>query len=114
MTSSQDQKEKPGVMFKPVTRMKRLSGVIFVSIGQQRPSSVKNRRLGDCNQSRSEWPAWLAARCDLLRATRSLAWVTKRGPDCDLGLHRLVCYINSLLDVTMSGCIGDSIMDCCL
>ena len=49
----------------------------------------------------------------LLRATQSLASrITKWSPDCDLGLHRLVCYINSSLDVMMSGFIGDSIMDC--
>ena len=53
------------------------------------------------------------ARWDLLRATQSLASrVTKWSPDCDLGLHRLVCYINSSMDVAMSGFIGDSIMDC--
>ena len=53
------------------------------------------------------------ARWDLLRATQSLASrITKWSPDCDLGLHRLVCYINSSLDVMMSGFIGDSIMDC--
>ena len=53
------------------------------------------------------------ARWDLLRATQSLASrVTKWSPDCDLGLHRLVCYINSSLDTKMSGFIGDSIMDC--
>ena len=34
------------------------------------------------------------ARWGLLRATQSLASrVTKWSPDCDLGLHRLVCYI---------------------
>ena len=53
------------------------------------------------------------ARWDLLRATQSLASrVTKWSSDCDLGLHRLVCYINSSLDTMMSGFIGDSIMDC--
>ena len=53
------------------------------------------------------------ARWDLLRATQSLApRVTEWSPDCDLGLRRLVCYINSSFDVMMSGFIGDSIMDC--
>ena len=42
------------------------------------------------------------ARWDLLRATQSLASrVTKWSPDCDLGLHRLVCCINSSLDTMM-------------
>ena len=53
------------------------------------------------------------ARWDLLRATQSLASrVTKWSPDCDLALHRLVSYINSSIDLTMSGFIGDSIHDC--
>ena len=53
------------------------------------------------------------ARWDLLRATQSLASrVTKWSCDCDIGLHRLVAYINSTLHVTMSGFIGDSINDC--
>ena len=53
------------------------------------------------------------ARWDFISAAQSLASrVTKWSPDCDLGLHRLVCYINSSTDVTMSGFIGDSIMDC--
>ena len=42
------------------------------------------------------------ARWDLLRATQSLASrVTKWSKDCDAALRRLVCYINSSLDVRM-------------
>ena len=55
------------------------------------------------------------ARWDLLRATQSLAsrvtkW--KWSKDCDAALHRLVCYINSSLDVRMQGLIGDRINEC--
>ena len=53
------------------------------------------------------------ARWDLLRSTQSLdSRVTKWSSDCDIGLHRLVAYVNSTLRVTMSGFIGDSINDC--
>ena len=53
------------------------------------------------------------ARWDLLRCTQSLASrVTKWSRDCDVGLHRLICYINSSLDVTMQGFIGDRITGC--
>ena len=53
------------------------------------------------------------ARWDLLRCTQSLASrVTKWSRDCDVGLHRLICYINSSLDVTMQGFIGDRITEC--
>ena len=53
------------------------------------------------------------ARRDLLRATQSLASrATKWGRDCDAALHRLVCYINSSLDVRMQGFIGDRISEC--
>ena len=53
------------------------------------------------------------ARWDLLRCTQSLASrVTKWSKDCGVGLHRLVCYINSSLDVTMQGFIGDKITEC--
>ena len=53
------------------------------------------------------------ARWDLLRATQSLASrVTKWSRDCDLGLHRLICYIKSSLNVKLSGFVGDSIQDC--
>ena len=52
------------------------------------------------------------ARWDLLRATPSLAArVTKWSRDCDLALRRLVCYINSSLDVRMQGFLGDRISD---
>ena len=53
------------------------------------------------------------ARWDLLRCTQSLASrVTKWSRDCDVGLRRLICYINSSLDVTMQGFIGDRITEC--
>ena len=53
------------------------------------------------------------ARWDLLRATQSLASrVTKWSRDCDTALHRLVCYINSSLDIRMQGFIGDTIAEC--
>ena len=53
------------------------------------------------------------ARWDLLRATQSLASrVTKSSRDCDVALHRLVCYINSSLDIRMQGFIGDTIAEC--
>ena len=53
------------------------------------------------------------ARWDLLRATQSLASrVTKWSRDCDAALHRLVCYINSSLDIRMQGFIGDRINEC--
>ena len=53
------------------------------------------------------------ARWDLLRATQSLASrVTKWSRDCDVALHRLVCYINSSLDIRMKGFIGDTIAEC--
>jgi phospholipid/cholesterol/gamma-HCH transport system substrate-binding protein len=48
------------------------------------------------------------ARPDLLKATCFLATkVTKWDDACDKLLYRLVCYINSTLDVHMSGWIGD-------
>ena len=53
------------------------------------------------------------ARWDLLRATQSLASrVTKWSRDCDVALHRLVCYINSSLDIRMQGFIGDTKAEC--
>ena len=53
------------------------------------------------------------ARWDLLRATQSLASrVTKWSRDCDVALCRLVCYINSSLDIRMQGFIGDTIAEC--
>ena len=52
------------------------------------------------------------ARWDLLRATQSLASrVTKWSRDCDVALHRLVCYINSSLDIRMQGFIGGTIAE---
>ena len=52
------------------------------------------------------------ARWDLLRATQSLASrVTKWSRDCDVALHRLVCYINSSLDIRMKGFIGGTIAE---
>ena len=41
-----------------------------------------------------------------------LASVRNGGKDCDAALHRLVCYINSSLDVRMQGFIGDRINEC--
>ena len=53
------------------------------------------------------------ARYDLLRATQSLASrVTKWSEDCNVGLHRLVSYIQSTLDLTMQSFIGDRFRDC--
>ena len=53
------------------------------------------------------------ARYDLLRATQSLASrVTKWSEECDVGLHRLVSYIQSTLDLTMQSFIGDQFRDC--
>ena len=53
------------------------------------------------------------ARWDLLRATQSLvSRVTKWSRDCDVALYRLVCYINSSLEVRMQGFIGNTIAEC--
>ena len=53
------------------------------------------------------------ARYDLLRATQSLASrVTKWSPDCDAGLHRLISYISSSLDITTRGFMGDRFSEC--
>ena len=53
------------------------------------------------------------ARYDLLRATQSLASrVTKWFEDCDVGLPRLVSYINSTLDLTMQSFMGDRFRGC--
>ena len=53
------------------------------------------------------------ARFDLLRAVQGLAArVTKWSVDCDKALYRLVCYINSTLDLQLQSFIGDSIIDC--
>jgi hypothetical protein len=48
------------------------------------------------------------ARYDLLRATCYLATrIPKWDVSCDRMLHRLVCYINSSLDLRMTGWVGD-------
>ena len=52
------------------------------------------------------------ARFDLLRPVTALAAkVTKWTKLCDRQLHRLVCYINSTLDVAMYGWMGDALED---
>ena len=143
VTPSQDQKEKPGVMFKPVTRVtydmkdfldscvERYCELAKVDRKTLKPAATPFHEhrtarpiIGEEEKAGRLQPiasrvlmkilfAARMARWDLLRATQSLASrVTKWSPDCDLGLHRLVCYINSSTDVTMSGFIGDSIMDC--
>ena len=49
---------------------------------------------------------------DVPRATQSLASRgTKWSRDCDTALHRLVCYINSSLDIRMQGFMGDIIAE---
>ena len=49
------------------------------------------------------------ARFDLLRATCRLAChITKWTEECDRRLYRLVCYINSSLNIRMTGWIGDN------
>ena len=48
------------------------------------------------------------ARFDLLRPASFVAQrITKWCPFCDKALHRLMCYINSTIDVTMTGWCGD-------
>ena len=142
ITPSQDQKEKPGVMFKPVTRITYDMKDFLDSCVERYCELAKADRktlkpavtpfhehhtsrplIGDQKAGRLQPIASRVlmkilfaarmARWDLLRATQSLASrVTRWSPDCALGLHRLVCYINSSMDMTMSGFIGDSIMDC--
>ena len=49
------------------------------------------------------------ARFDLLKAVSNLAKkVTKWNSNCDKQLHRMICYINSSLDLRLKGHIGDS------
>jgi hypothetical protein len=49
------------------------------------------------------------ARYDILRAVTQLAkMVTKWNRQCDKMLHRLICYINSTLDLTLTGWIADT------
>ena len=143
ITPSQDQKEKPGAMTKPVTRITydmrdfldscvdRYCELAKVDRKSLKPAATPFHELRVALPTASEGEkagrlqpiaskvlmkilfAARMARWDLLRATQSLASrVTKWSPDCDLGLHRLVSYINSSLDTMMSGFIGDSIMDC--
>ena len=53
------------------------------------------------------------ARFDLLRAVCHLAcFVTKWSETCDRRLHRLMCYINSTLDFSMHGWVGDDLAQC--
>ena len=52
------------------------------------------------------------ARFDLLRPIAALSSkITKWDAVCDRMLQRLVCYINSPLDYTLKGHIGDSSKD---
>ncbi len=52
------------------------------------------------------------SRFDLLKAVANLAQkVTKWDKGCDRMLHRLMCYINSSLDLRLKGHIGDSPKD---
>ena len=54
-----------------------------------------------------------SARYDLLRAVQGLARrVTKWSTDCDKALQRLMCYVQSTLDLKMSGFIGDAAHEC--
>ena len=53
------------------------------------------------------------SRFDLLRAVQGLAArVTQWSTSCDAALRRLVCYINSTLDLRLQGFVGDQVMDC--
>ena len=50
---------------------------------------------------------------DLLRAVQGLASrVTKWSSECDKSLHRLMCYVNSTLDVKLRFYIGDPVDQC--
>eukprot|EP00972_Heterocapsa_arctica_P027956 4111847-Heterocapsa_arctica.AAC.1 len=52
------------------------------------------------------------ARFDLLKAVANLAKkVTQWDKGCDTMLHRLMCYINSSLDLRLRGHIGDTPKD---
>ena len=52
-------------------------------------------------------------RFDLLRAVQGLAArVTQWSKSRDAALHRLVCYVNSMLDVRLQGFVGDKIGGC--
>ena len=51
-------------------------------------------------------------RWELQHAINTLARaVTKWNKNCDIRLHKLVCYINSTLDDSLEGFIGDPIDD---
>ena len=53
------------------------------------------------------------ARYDLLRTVQGLASrVTKWSHECDKSFHRLMCYVNSTLDVKLRSYIGDSVDHC--
>ena len=53
------------------------------------------------------------ARYDPLRAVQGLASrVTKWSSGCDKSLHRLMCYVNSTLDVKLRSYIGDPVDQC--
>ena len=53
------------------------------------------------------------ARYDLLRAVQGLASrVTKWSSERDKALHRLMCYVNSSLDVKLRSYIGDPVDQC--
>ena len=48
------------------------------------------------------------ARWDLLRAIGILSSrVTKWTKDCDISLHRLMCYVNTTVDFTLTGYVGE-------
>ena len=50
---------------------------------------------------------------DLLRAVQGLASrVSKWSSECDMSLHRLMCYANSTLDVKLRSYIGDPVDHC--
>lgn len=53
------------------------------------------------------------ARYDLLRAIQSLASrVTRWSTECDIALHRLVCYINTSKHLYLEGFVGDPFEEC--
>ena len=38
--------------------------------------------------------------------------MTKWSPDCDVPLHRLICYINSSMGIKLKGFVSDKISYC--
>ena len=49
------------------------------------------------------------ARWDLLRAIGILSSrITQWTPFCDKALHRLMCYVNSSVDQTLTGYVGQN------